>query len=457
MAKDSDANIGLQRLPPQDLDAEQMVLGACLLGDPARTIAGSTLQADDFYKTAHGRIWTSMRKLHDRGDEIDLITLPDELRKSDQLESAGGASYIAHLVSLVPTTSNFRAHERIVLERAKLRRIIHQCTDAITQAYALAPADELVTQHITEMGAIRRYESSSVMTYGDLLHKGIIGIEQRYENRGTLSGIPTGFVELDRITDGWQADFIIVAGRPSMGKTAFAFQTICAAADHFKAEGQGRKAGVISLEMGAYPVALREISRESGVPLSKLMRGDLSGRDWDLVSQAVDAVHARDIMLEFSAFNVQQVERAIDHLVQILGCRIVMIDYLQLMRDAREFHNRTLQVSEHSSMIKSKVKQHNVPIIVLSQLNRDLEKRPDKRPIAADLRDSGSLEQDADVIIFPFREEVYHKCTCPDDLPCGCGRGGRAEIIVNKGRMIGTGKVDAGWKKDTASFFDLRV
>jgi replicative DNA helicase len=433
-----------------------MVLGACMLGDPKSTVGQSTLQPDDFYKTAHGRIWSAIRRVHERGDEIDLITLPDELRKSGQIDDIGGAAYIAHLVSLVPTTAGFQAHERIVLERAKLRRIIRQCTDAITQAYALAAADQLVTEHITKMGDIRRYESGTVMTYADVIQNGIVGIEQRFENRGKLSGIPTGFAELDRLTDGWQSDFIIVAGRPSMGKTAFAFQTMCAAADHFKAEGTGRKAGVISIEMGSYPVALREISRESGVPLSRLMRGELTGRDWDLVSQAVGAIYQRDILLEFSAFNVQQVERAIDHLVQVMGCRIIMLDYLQLMRDSREFHNRTLQVSEHSSMIKAKVRQHNVPIMVLSQLNRDLEKRPDKRPIAADLRDSGSLEQDADVIIFPFREEVYHKCTCPPDFPCGCGRGGVAEIIVNKGRMIGTGQVIAGWNKDTASFVDVR-
>lgn len=441
----TDKEITLAHLPPQEIEAEQHVLGACLL-EPQHTLGAAYVLADDFYKTAHRKIFDAMRQVMASGQEVDVITVAAFLRGAAELEPMGGpATYLSYLINITPTAANFRSHERLVISAAQRRVLIRACREAEYRAYDEKDADRIVSDAITALAGARRHDGGAIITHREIILRGYEAIERRSALTSVVSGIPTGFRDLDIFLDGLQPQYYLIAGRPSMGKTALAEGIARNAAR------SGHRVGFISIEMGEHQIALRALSRGSGVPLSRLLRGKLRDDDWDRFTAAAGAEVELQIDYAFSAFSERAVERAIDDMVQRLGCKLIIVDYLQLMAPDDRDGNREQEVARQSRMFKRKVKEHNVPHVILSQLNRALEARPDKRPMLADLRESGAIEQDADVIIFVYRDEVYH-CKCSRDGACACGKRGKAELLIRKGRMEGTGNVDLLWEAPTTSF-----
>lgn len=445
-----DKDPALSNLPPQDLSAEQAVLGACLL-EPERTVRAAHVRPGDFYKTAHRMLFEAMQRLVARGEQVDAITVAAELHGAKEFDAYGGpASCVSYLLTLMPTASNFRSHERLVIAAAQRRSVIRACREAEQRAYDLEDPDEVVAGCIRSLNDVRRHEGEDVVAYHSMIMRGFEAVERRCSAKGEIPGIPTGFAKLDRMLQGFQAQYYVLAGRPSMGKTALAMGMCRHAAQ------QGHKIGVLSLEMGEEQLALRELAGQSGIPLSRLREGGVRGSDWDRLTDAAGALAGLPISFAFSSFKTRQAERMIDDMVQRLGVKMIMIDYTQLMRVDGHKGNREQEVADISQMIKRKIKEHKIPILALAQLNRALESRPDKRPTLADLRESGALEQDADVIMFIYRDEVYN-CKCPRDIDCSCGRRGKAQILVRKGRMEWTGDVDIAWETNTTTFRDVEA
>jgi replicative DNA helicase len=327
------------------------------------------------------------------------------------------------------------------------RQLIRSCAEAQQAAYDLQEPDAVISGCVTRLHDIRRHEGDTIIAYSEIITRGYNEIERRFEQRGTIPGIPTGFRELDRKLHGLGPQFYVLAGSSGMGKSALAAQIARNAA------AAGRKVGIISLEMGPLQIALRDISSASDVPLSRLLSGNVHDADWERMARSCGDLHALPIWGAFSAFDVRQIERVIDDMVQRLGIELVICDYLQLERVDNHDGTREQEVSAVSKMHKHKAQQHGVPNLVISSLNRALANRQDKRPTTADLRESGSIEYDADVILFVYRDEVYN-CKCPPDRDCLCERRGKAEIIVAKGRMEGTGAVPLLWNGATTSFKD---
>lgn len=449
-----ETDIQLLKLPPQEIEAEQMVLGACLV-DPEHTVSTALVRTDDFYKILHRGIFSAFQQIVLRGEDLDLITASAELKKPDYQKSIGEtaiSTYLAQLVSLVPTSSNFKSHQRLVIQAAQRRAVIKSCNEAIQTAYDNKDVDVNIGDCITKLNDIRRHEENAIVSHREIMMHGFSSVERRYEihreKPGSVSGLTTGFRDLDTLLDGLHAQYYVIAGRPSMGKTAFAECIIANTA------AAGNKVGFISIEMGEYQIAMRSLARGSGVSLSKILRGRIHNRDWnDLANTAGQQINL-PIWYAFSSFSERQIERVIDDMVQRLGVQLIVVDYLQLMVNEDRYGSREQEVAKQSALFKRKVKEHKIPHLILSQLSRKLEDRPDKRPVLADLRESGSIEQDADVVMFVYRDEVYH-CKCPKDCECSCGRRGKAEILIRKGRMEGTGTVDLVWSGRTTTFRDV--
>ena len=429
--------------PPQNLDAEQCVLGAVLCD--STVLARARARAEDFYKDGHRVIWAAMRGMHERGEHIDLITLSATLERdaAEVFQKAGGVGYLSQLVSMVPTAAGFAAHETLVLEAAALRRIIDTARLMMQKGYDLQDSDGIITAGIAALNDVRGRAAGQVVSYSDIITLGFEVIEKNYEHRGTLSGITTGIPGIDKITNGYQPGwFYLLAARPGKGKTALAMLSA-------RAGGKaGKRIGIVSLEMSAEQLALREISSEADVPLSRLLSGYLHDSDWEVLPQAAGALHPLPIKCVFTAFDASEVERAINYLVQVEKCAIIFLDYLQLISYKGHRGTREQMVSDISRMLKRQAKELHVPLVALAQLNRGLENRTDKRPGLADLRESGSLEQDADVVGF-----LHHEiCKCPKEVPCLCGNRHKAWYIQGKGRMNPTGDVPLIWKGSTTTF-----
>jgi replicative DNA helicase len=451
-------DITLKPLPPQNLEAEQMVLGAVLVENGALGEVKDILQPGDFYKTAHGAIYDAMIAMGGRGEAIDLITLVDALRRgSGTLDNIGGASYLASLVSFVPTAANIRHHARIVSAAKQLRDIDRASREAQASVQNGEAPGEIITRMVGKLNDIRRGEGSEIISQRDLILYGYGEVERRYECKGALSGIPTGFRDLDQLLDGLQdEDLIIVGGRPAMGKSAFAETVADNVAGYFKqqAEGDVSRVGYVSIEMGRRQLAVRALSRVSGVPNTRIRRGALADGDWDRLADGCGRAVELPIVYETAAMHDGAVERVIDTMKQRHNCRLVILDYLQLMGSEERIANREQEVSAHSRMLKRKAKQHKLPVIALAQLSRAVENRVDKRPGLADLRESGGLEQDADVVMFLYREEVYKKCECPWNMECLCGRRGKAEVLVRKQRMGPCGDILLRWDGKTTRYLN---
>jgi replicative DNA helicase len=418
----------LRRVPPQNLEAEQSVLGAILLDNEAVNQALEILSAEDFYRESHREIFRAMAELTDKTQPVDAITLTDALRTRGALESIGGPAYIAELASCVPTAANVAHYARIVREKAVLRSLASIATEIASAAYdAPSNVDEFLDEaehRIFEISERRIRPSFHSMS--ELTRDSLKMIERLYETKELVTGVPTGFIDLDRITAGFQpSDLIIIAARPSMGKTALALNIAAYAA----LEADPRiGVAFFSLEMSKEQLVLRLLCAEARVDSSKARAGYLSERDFPRLAQAAARLSEAPIFIDDSSdlspialkAKCRRLKRE-----RSVNLGLIIVDYMQLMRAARPGESREKEIAEISRSLKALAKELRVPVVALSQLNRQVETRPDRRPLLADLRESGAIEQDADVIAFIYRDEIYHR----DSKEPGV-----AEIIVAKQR-----------------------
>ena len=439
-------DVALAKVLPNNLEAERTVLGAILVDNETFHHARELLQKDDFYRDAHRKIFQSMETLSVRGQAIDLITLKEELGRKGDLESAGGASYLSSLIDGVPRSSNLPYYSRIVREKSILRsligsanRIIQSCFDGAEEAQTVLDFAEQSIFEIAE-GAIR----TGFEPVGDIVRKSFKTIDELSEKRELITGIPSGFADLDQMTSGLQAtDLIILAARPGMGKTSLALNIAQnASLKH------GKTVGVFSLEMSKEQLVLRMLCSEARVDMHKLRTGYLSEKDWQKIIRAVSDLSTVKIFIDDSpALSPLEMRAKARRLKLEHGLDLLVVDYLQLMQGRGRFENRTQEIAGISRALKGLAKELHVPVLALSQLSRAPESRGDHRPQLSDLRESGALEQDADVVVFIYREDLYQEPT-PETQ-------GVAELIVGKQRNGPTGTVRVAFMKEFTRFENL--
>ncbi|MBI4237918.1 MAG: replicative DNA helicase [Deltaproteobacteria bacterium] len=435
-----------ERIPPQDLDAERAVLGGMLIDPDAIHRVVELLEAEAFYREGHREIFQTILSLYERNEPADLITVTSALRNQQRLESLGGAAYLASLADQVPTTANIAYYARIVRQLGILRRLIQGANDIARLAYEgdQAAVDDLVDQAERVIFDIaQRKITRSFFSLREVVKETFKTIEQLYEQKATVTGVPTGFSDLDRMTSGLQrSDLVIVAGRPSMGKTSLATCMMVNAA-----LAEGKPAAFFSLEMSKEQVVQRLLCSTARVDASKLRGGFLSESDWPKLTRAAGQLSETAIYIDDTpALSVLEMRAKSRRLQREKGLGIVLVDYLQLMRVSGRVESREREISEISRSLKALAKELNVPVVALSQLNRAVENRQDKRPQLADLRESGAIEQDADVIVFVYRDEMYNR-ESPDK--------GIAEIIIGKQRNGPTGLVKLAFINEYTRFEDL--
>ena len=423
----------LKRVPPQNIEAEQSVLGAVLLENDAINQAIEILAAEDFYRESHREIFRAMVALSERNQPVDAITLTDALRTAGVLEAVGGAGYIAELAACVPTAANAGHYSRIVREKALLRSLASIATEIASDAYDSPPnVEEYLDESEHKVFEIsERRIRQSFHSMPELTRESIRLLERLYERKELVTGVPTGFLDLDRLTAGLQpADLIVIAARPSMGKTALALNI----AAHAATECEPRVGvALFSLEMSKEQLVLRMLCAEGRVDSSRARAGYLGERDFPKLAQAAARLSEAPIFIDDSSDTSPIVLKAkCRRLMRERNANLglIVVDYLQLMRSARPGESREKEIAEISRSLKALAKELKVPVVALSQLNRQVETRPDRRPLLADLRESGAIEQDADVIAFIYRDEMYHR----DSKEPGV-----AEIIIAKQRNGPTG------------------
>lgn len=434
------------RVPPHNIEAEQSVLGAVFLEPEAFSGASEILMPDDFYRASHQRIFTAMLALADRGEPIDVITVTTYLHDRKQLEEVGGVTYLTQLAESVPTAANMEYYCRIVEEKALLRRLIRAATDIVTSGFEREDEvdDVLNEAEKTILEVSGRKNSDGFKNIKDVLIDVYDKIETLHESQGDVTGVPTGFQELDRITSGFQRnDLIIIAARPSVGKTAFALnvaQNVAVKTDN--------NVAIFSLEMGADQLVQRMLCAEGNIDAQRLRNGQLQADDWGKLTMAMGSLSNAGIFIDDTpGIRVSEIRSKCRRLKQEHGLGMIMIDYLQLIQGSiNSKESRQQEVSEISRSLKGLARELEVPLIALSQLSRGVESRQDKRPMMSDLRESGSIEQDADIVGFLYRDDYYDKESEKQNI---------IEIIISKQRNGPTGTVELAFVKEYNKFVDL--
>ncbi|MCX7946760.1 MAG: replicative DNA helicase [Hydrogenophilus sp.] len=424
------------RVPPHSLEAEQSLLGGLLLDNEAWERVADVVAPDDFYRDEHQRIFRHLVQLIADGRPADIVTVFESLARSGEAERVGGMAYLAELANQTPSAANARRYAEIVREKAILRRLIAIADEIASSALAPGGRDaktilDEAEAKIFEIAEVRARGRGSFQSLGAIL-KQVVDRVQELSDRAhatEVTGIATGYLDLDDRTAGLQpSDLIIIAGRPAMGKTTFALNIA-----EYVGVVSRLPVAIFSMEMPAAQIAMRFLASVGRIELQRLRRGKLTDDDWSRLSTAVGKLYDAPIFIdETPALNPIDLRARCRRLARQHGGRLglIVIDYLQLMNGVRETDNRANELSEISRAVKSLAKELNVPVIALSQLNRSLEQRPNKRPVMSDLRESGAIEQDADLIMFIYRDEVYH----PDTQEKGV-----AEIIIAKHRNGPTG------------------
>lgn len=426
-------DVAIDKLPPQNIEAEQSVLGSILIDNGALMTALELLAGEDFYRDSHRKLFSAMEELFDRNEPIDIITLTDHLRRKDELEAVGGVQYLTSLVSMVPTSANIKYHAKIVREKSMLRGLLRSVTEIAGSVYDGAlDAEELMDfAEKSVFDLSDRRIKGSFINLKEVIKDSFQMIEQLYDRKETVTGIPSGFRELDNLTTGFQqSDLIIVGGRPSMGKTAFSLNI----AQHVGVQMK-EPVAIFSLEMSKEQLAFRMLCSEAMVDSNEIRKGFIRKEDWHSLTNAAGNLAAAPIFIDDSSgMNVLEMRAKARRLKAEHGLSLVIVDYLQLMRGRGNAERREQEISEISRSLKGLAKELRVPVIALSQLNRGVETRTgNKKPNLADLRESGAIEQDADVIIFLYRDEVYNKERSDNK--------GKAEIIIAKQRNGPTGEI----------------
>jgi replicative DNA helicase len=434
------------RLPPQSIEAEISVLGAMLLDKSAVGTALELLDEGSFYRRSHQRIFQAIISLFERNEPADLVTVSEELKRHDHLEEAGGRAYIASLLDNVATAANISYHAGIVQEKAIIRRLIEVATQIASQSYGqVDDVDALLDQAEHQIFAIaERRLRRGFLPLERVLHDAFEKVEKLHDRKGGVIGVPSGFKKLDELTAGFQpGDLVIIAGRPSMGKTAFALNVARNAAVDNKVP-----TAVFSLEMASYQLAQRLLCSEARVDAHRVRAGTLPDQDWQKLSIGVGNLAEAPIFIDDSPMlTVLEIRAKARRLQAERDIGMVVVDYLQLMHGPRGAESRQQEISVISRSLKSLAKELQVPILALSQLSRAVEVRGgDRRPQLSDLRESGALEQDADVVLFIYRGERYY----PDDPELK----NKAEVIIGKQRNGPTGTVHLTFMNQYTSFFE---
>ena len=440
-----------ERTLPHNLEAERSVLGAILLHNDAFNMAAEVIDSGDFFRDAHRRIFDRMVKLSERNNAIDLVTLKDELGRAGELDEVGGPAYIAALVDGVPRSMNVEHYARIIKEKATLRNLIFSANKILSTAYEGAEEADLIldqAEHAIFAIADDKIREGFV-SLRELAHSSLDTIEKLHARKELVTGVPTGFTDLDEMTSGLQpSDLIIVAARPSMGKTSLVLNV----AQHVGTK-TGKTVGFFSLEMSKEQLFMRLLTSEARIDAHRLRGGFLGERDWGRLSTAIGTLSEAKIFIDDTpSIGVLEMRAKCRRLKSEHGLHLVIIDYIQLMQGRGRFENRTLEVASISRSLKGLAKELSVPIVVLSQLSRAPESRSDHRPQLSDLRESGALEQDADVVAFIFREDLYQdKSQPPTDAQ------GVAELIIGKQRNGPTGVVKLAFIREFTRFENLAL
>ncbi len=436
----------VDRIPPQALDAEVAVVGAMLLDTAAVGAVSEILDESAFYKGAHKRIFRAVIDLFSKEEAVDLVTVTQELKRQKVLDEVGGAAYLSQVLGSVATTANVRHHAKIVLEKAILRRLISVATEVVQEAYdAGGEAADILdrAEHVIFEIAQARVHRDFVPMREILKHSFEV-IQELYDKKQHVTGVASGFDDLDAMTSGFQkADLVVIAGRPSMGKTAFALNVAAHASI-----GGNTPSAIFSLEMGKQQLVQRMLCCEARVDGHKLRTGYLADKHWSNLTTAAGLLSESAIYIDDTpSMNVLEMRSKARRLKAEADIGLVIVDYLQLMRGLGRPENRQQEISEISRSLKALAKELDVPVLALSQLSRAVESRGgDRRPILSDLRESGAIEQDADVVMFIYRAEQYERT--PENI-------GRAEVIVGKQRNGPTGTVHLAFQSECTRFDNL--
>jgi replicative DNA helicase len=434
------------RLPPQNVEAEQAVLGAILLDPDALLTALEILDADDFYRTAHTKIFQAMVRLSERREPVDIVTLTAELQAQEILEEVGGVAYLTQLSNSVPTAANVDHYAKIVHEKAVARRLIHVATQIASTGYqAGSDVSDLLDEAERKIFSLSQERNTKGFTHiKDVLLDTFERIEKLYANKGAVTGIPSGYPDLDRMLSGFQkSDLIIVAARPSVGKTAFALNIAQNVAVRAR-----QPVAIFSLEMSKEQLVQRILCAEGNLDANRMRTGFLEDEDWPKLSMAVGTLSEAPIFIDDTpGITVSDIRSKCRRLQAEHGLGMILIDYLQLIQGRPgKAENRQQEISEISRTLKGLARELDVPVIALSQLSRSVEQRHDKRPMLSDIRESGSIEQDADVVAFLYREDYYDKDSEKKNI---------IEIIIAKQRNGPTGTVELVFLKNFNKFVSL--
>jgi replicative DNA helicase len=438
----------MRKLPPQSIEAEMSILGGILVDNEAINRVLEILTPEDLYRESHRKILRAMIELNERGEPCDLITMNTILKKKGQLEEVGGGAYLAQLVDFVPMAANIHYYCKIVKEKCITRKLITAATDIVTQGFEdkvdvedLLDGAQKVILEISENKLRPAYYQVC-----DILKDTIKNIELLYEKKELVTGVPSGYADLDKLTAGFHSgDLVIIAGRPAMGKTTFAMNVAeYAAIDSDKPY----PAAIFSLEMPKEQLVERLLCSLARVDLTRLRSGHLQENDWPKLTKAAGKLHDAKIFIDDTpSITIMELRSKARRLKAEHDIGLIVIDYLQLMRGGPNPESRQQEISEISRSLKALAKELCIPVVALSQLNRGLEQRTDKRPMMSDLRESGAIEQDADIIMFVYRGEVYDKEN--EDLK------GKAEVIIGKHRSGPIGTVDLVFRGEYTRFENL--
>ena len=426
---------GLQKIPPNSMEAEQSVLGAMLLDKEAVSVATEFISGEDFYREAHKEIFDAIVELFDKGQPVDLITLPEKLKVRNTLEAVGGITYLTNLMSIVPSTHNVGNYAKIIEEKSLLRKLIRASNEIMGKSYE-AREDvinvlEMAEKSIFDISLNR--STQGFVHIKKILNSNFDQIEELYLNKGRITGVSTGFDDLDEILSGLQkSDLVLVAARPSMGKTAFMLNIVQQAGIRDKVA-----TAIFSLEMSKEQLTQRILCSEALIDSHRLRTGDITEDEWIKLARAMGPLSEAPIYVDDTPSISMTEMRAKCRKMKIehnLG--LILIDYLQLMSGSGKYDSRQQEISDISRSLKGLAKELGIPIVACAQLSRAPEMRADHHPIMSDLRESGAIEQDADVIMFLYRDEYYHPYTYKNNI---------GEVIISKQRNGPTGTIELVW------------
>jgi replicative DNA helicase len=435
----------VDRLPPQNIEAEQSVLGSLLIDREAIIKTAPFLRAEDFYREAHGRIYAAILDLHEHREPADFVTLCDALERSAELDSVGGPAYLTSLINSVPTSIHVEHYAHIVERTAILRRLIEAAGKIAGLAYGEAEDVDVVVDRAEQIlfDVSQRRVSRGLTPIKRILTEYYDRIEYLHQHQGEMVGLPTGFLDLDRLLGGMQrSDLIIVAGRPGMGKSSLGMSIA-----HNTALKHNAVVAFFSLEMSAEQLVQRLIAGETGITSQRLRTGDIRDIEWDKLVKASGTLAETAVFVDDTPSpSPMEIRTKCRRLAAEYGLDLIIVDYLQLMRGGGRSENRVQEVSYISRQLKALARELSVPVVAMSQLSRAVESRQDKRPILSDLRESGTIEQDADVVIFIYRDEMYDENTERKHI---------ADIIISKHRNGPTGQISLRFAAEQTKFVDL--